>query len=83
MIYLEDEIERELTPEEDEEYLYLIKKSISTVLRMSKKDWERFDELSEKKYGPGRNSRKKLDKTERDFINSKKVWVKSLKTAKF
>lgn len=33
--------------------------------------------------GPGRNSRKKLDKTERDFINSKKVWVKSLKTAKF
>lgn len=76
-------MERELTPEEDEEYLYLIKKSISTVLRMSKKDWERFDELSEKSMGPGRNSRKKLDKTERDFINSKKVWVKSLKIDKF
>lgn len=44
-------MERELTPEEDEEYLYLIKKSMSTVLRKSKKDWERFDELSEKKYG--------------------------------
>lgn len=26
MTYMEDEMERELTPEEDEEYLYLIKK---------------------------------------------------------
>lgn len=79
MIYLEDEIERELTPEEDEEYLYLIKKSISTVLRISKKDWERFDVLIEKKYGTWEEQQEELDKTERDFINSKKVWVKSLK----
>lgn len=42
---------RELTPEEEKEYLYLIKKSLHTVLIMSKKDWERLDELSEKKYG--------------------------------
>ena len=51
MTYMEDEMERELTQEEEEEYLYLIKKSMSTVLRMSKKDWERFDELFEKKHG--------------------------------
>lgn len=76
-------MDRELLPEEEKEYLYLIKKSISTVLRMSRKDWERFDELIEISMGPWRNSRKKLDKIERDFINSKKAWAKSLKIAKF
>lgn len=40
-----------LSPEEEKEYLYLIKKLMSTVLRMSRKDRERFDELIEKKHG--------------------------------
>lgn len=44
-------MKRELTPEEEKEYLYLIKKSLHTVLIMSKKDWERLDELWQKKCG--------------------------------
>lgn len=62
---------RELTPEEEKEYLYLIKKSLHTVFTMSKKDWERLDELSEKSMGLPRKLPKKLGKIERDFINSK------------
>lgn len=44
-------MDRELSPEEEKEYLFLIKKSLHTVLTMSKKDWERLDELYQKKHG--------------------------------
>lgn len=44
-------MDRELSPEEEKEYLFLIKKLMHTVFTMSKKDWERLDELSQKKHG--------------------------------
>lgn len=66
-------MKRELTPEEEKEYLCLIKKSLHTVLIMSKKDWERLESCGKKSVGLLRNRRKRSKKIVRISINSKKV----------
>lgn len=81
MIYLEDEMEIELTPEEEKEYLYLIKKLISTVLRMSKKDWERFDELSEKKYGTLEEQQEEIRQNRKRFYKFQESMGKKIKNS--
>lgn len=81
MIYLEDEMEIELTPEEEKEYLYLIKKSISTVLRMSKKDWERFDVLIEKKYGTWEEQQEEIRQNRKRFYKFQESLGKKLKNS--
>ncbi len=81
MTYMEDEMERELTQEEDEEYLYLIKKSISTVLRMSKKDWERFDELFAKKHGTLEEQQEEIRQNRKRFYKFQESLGKKLKNS--
>lgn len=74
-------MERELTQEEEEEYLYLIKKSMSTVLRISKKDWERFDELSEKKYGTWEEQQEEIRQNRKRFYKFQESLGKKLKNS--
>ena len=61
-------MERELSPKEEKEYLYLIKKSLHTVLTMSKKDWERLDELWQKKYGTPEEQEKEIKENRKNFL---------------
>ena len=58
---------RELTPEEEKEYSFLFKKLMHTVFTMSKKDWERFGELSEKKYGTAEEIAEEIRENRRRF----------------
>lgn len=74
-------MEIELTPEEEKEYLYLIKKSISTVLRMSKKDWERFDVLIEKKYGTWEEQQEEIRQNRKRFYKFQESLGKKLKNS--
>lgn len=59
-------MKRELTPEE-EEYLFFNKKLMHTVFTMSKKDWERFGELIEKKYGTAEEIAEEIRENRRRF----------------
>lgn len=74
-------MDRELLPEEEKEYLYLIKKSISTVLRMSRKDWERFDELIEKKHGTLEEQQEEIRQNRKRFYKFQESLGKKLKNS--
>lgn len=67
---------RELSPEEEKEYSFFIKKLLHTVFTISKKDWERFDELSQKNLAHLRNKLRKLEKIGEVFMSFKKSWAK-------
>ena len=72
-------MKRELTPEEEKEYLYLIKKSLHTVLIMSKKDWERLDELWQKKCGALEEQEEEIKENRKNFYKFQESLSKKLK----
>ena len=72
-------MERELSPEEEKEYLYLIKKSLHTVLIMSKKDWERLDELWQKKCGTPEEQEEEIKENRKNFYKFQESLSKKLK----
>ena len=72
-------MKRELTPEEEKEYLYLIKKSLHTVLIMSKKDWERLDEKKKKKCGTPEEQEEEIKENRKNFYKFQESLSKKLK----
>ncbi len=77
-ILLEGKMKRELTPEEDKELIDLTRKMLSSVLVMTKKDKERYDELLTKAVGTSEEIKEEEIQNRKNFYKlqeklSKKV----------
>lgn len=78
MIFLEDKMERELTPEEEQEFDELSRKLLRTAPPMTGEELERFGKLSEKKYGTEEEIAEEQRQNRKNFLKlqeklSKKV----------
>lgn len=61
-------MDRELAPEEEQEFNELTRKLIRTAPPMTKEELQRYDELSEKKYGTKEEQAEEVRQNRKNFL---------------